>query len=277
MPVYRHIQALVKRSTDNFPVGSLLFPRHARKEILHFYAFARNADNIADHEHILPEEKLRLLESLRIALGSGNQRIAPDWAKDHIADVDKGKTSAKHGLALISAFMQDVRQSRYVTYDDLVDYSQRSAVPVGRVVLELCHETEANLPAADALCIVLQLLNHLRDCGKDYRELKRIYLPSSWLYQCSAREKDLAADASTDALRGVYRLYLSECALLLAKAAPLIHSIKSPRLKMELSLTFELAMGLYQRLRDGDPLAGRITLPVWSWPIYLFKGIRRLW
>lgn len=277
MPVYRHIQALVKRSADNFPVGSLLFPRHARKEILHFYAFARNADDIADSPTLPPEEKLAALENLRLSLGSGNLRTAPEWAQAHILDIDHGKISAKHGLALLSAFAQDVRQSRYVTYDDLVDYSNRSAVPVGRVVLELCGEKDANLPAADALCIVLQLLNHLRDCGKDYRELNRIYLPSSWLYQYGASEKDLRADRSTEALRAVYRLYLSECALLLAKSAPLIHTIRSPRLKLELSLTFELAFAMYHRLRKGDPLAERIRIPVWSWPLYLFRGVKRLW
>ena len=33
------------------------------------------------------------------------------------------------------------------------------------------------MAASDALCTALQIINHLQDCGKDYRELDRVYVP----------------------------------------------------------------------------------------------------
>ena len=53
---------------ENFPVASrLIAPRH-RPVIMAFYAFARTADDVADHEALSPGEKLERLETLRGAL-----------------------------------------------------------------------------------------------------------------------------------------------------------------------------------------------------------------
>ena len=38
-----------------------------------------------------------------------------------------------------------------------------------------------DLAGLDALCAALQMINHLQDCGKDYRELDRVYLPQDAL------------------------------------------------------------------------------------------------
>ena len=45
-------------------------------------------------------------------------------------------------------------------------------------------------PANDALCDALQVINHLQDCGKDYRELDRVYIP---LDRAGGRRHDVEA------------------------------------------------------------------------------------
>ena len=50
-------------------------------------------------------------------------------------------------------------------------------MPVGRFVLDVHGESRATWPANDALCAALQINNHLQDCGKDFRELNRVYIP----------------------------------------------------------------------------------------------------
>ena len=35
--------------------------------------------------------------------------------------------------------------------------------------------------ASDALCAALQIINHLQDCGKDYRAIDRVYVPGDML------------------------------------------------------------------------------------------------
>ena len=62
-----------------------------------------------------------------------------------------------------------------------------SAMPVGRFVLDVHGESRDIWPANDALCAALQVINHLQDCAKDYRELNRVYIPDRcWPGQGSA-------------------------------------------------------------------------------------------
>ena len=58
-----------------------------------------------------------------------------------------------------------------------MEYCRYSAAPVGRQLLDLHGEGRARWPPSDALCSALQVLNHLQDCGADYRALDRVYLP----------------------------------------------------------------------------------------------------
>ena len=44
------------RGDENFPVGSLLIRRDLRAHVHAFYAFARNADDIADSPNLAAEE-----------------------------------------------------------------------------------------------------------------------------------------------------------------------------------------------------------------------------
>jgi phytoene/squalene synthetase len=50
-------------------------------------------------------------------------------------------------------------------------------MPVGRFVLDVHGESRATWAANDALCAALQIINHLQDCGKDYRTIDRVYIP----------------------------------------------------------------------------------------------------
>ncbi|MFT2520468.1 squalene/phytoene synthase family protein, partial [Escherichia coli] len=81
----------------------------------------------------------------------------------------------QHGLDLLTAFERDCTVSRYASWDALIDYCRVSAMPVGRYVLDVHGESRDLWPANDALCAALQVINHLQDCGKDYRTIDRVY------------------------------------------------------------------------------------------------------
>ena len=87
----------------------------------------------------------------------------------------------RHALDLLEAFRRDVTKLRYRDWDDLMDYCRYSAMPVGRFVLDVHGESRGIWPANDALCAALQVINHLQDCAKDYRELDRVYIPEDAL------------------------------------------------------------------------------------------------
>ena len=66
-------------------------------------------------------------------------------------------------------------------------------MPVGRFVLDVHGESQSLWPANDALCAALQVINHLQDCAKDYRELNRVYIPEPML--AGGRDRGRSAGA----------------------------------------------------------------------------------
>src|SRR5437762_7725043 len=95
----------------------------------------------------------------------------------------------------------DVTKLPYRDWDDLMNYCSFSAMPVGRYVLDLHGESRATWPANDALCAALQIINHLQDCGKDFRALDRVYIPQDALAAAGADVAALGEKEATLALR----------------------------------------------------------------------------
>ena len=80
-------------------------------------------------------------------------------------------------------------------------------MPVGRFVLDVHGESRATWAANDALCAALQINNHLQDCGKDFRELNRVYIPLDAFAAAGATPEQLgAARASPQLLRCIHDL-----------------------------------------------------------------------
>ena len=58
----------------------------------------------------------------------------------------------------------------------------------------------ATWAASDALCAALQINNHLQDCGKDFRELNRVYIPLDALAAAGASVETLGGGKASPAL-----------------------------------------------------------------------------
>ncbi len=164
---------------ENFPVASFLVAPQHRAAILAFYRFARVADDVSDNPDAAPHEKLAHLAIMRGTL-AGERDDNPEALALREVQQARGLT-AQHGLDLLEAFRRDVTKLRYADWADLMDYCRYSASPVGRFVLDVHGESGDTWPANDALCAALQVINHLQDCGKDYRDLDRVYIPQDRL------------------------------------------------------------------------------------------------
>ncbi|HKY95683.1 MAG TPA: squalene/phytoene synthase family protein, partial [Kiloniellales bacterium] len=155
----------------------------------------------------------------------------------------------------------DARKSRYADWRDLMGYCENSANPVGRYLLALHGETDpAAYAASDALCSALQVLNHLQDCGDDYRNLDRVYLPQDWIAAAGARTEDLGGKALTPALRSVLDRTLAATDELIAGARALAGLLAPRRLAMESAAIWRIARRLSALLKAADPLAARVKL-----------------
>ena len=184
---------------ENFPVASLLLPRHLRRHVLAIYRFARAADDVADEGEAPAAERLAALDRIGRAL---DRAIAGRPAPD---DPFPGLAAAveQHALPpdlfhdLLSAFRQDVTTTRYPGYADVLDYCRRSANPIGRLLLHLYGAVSPpNLAHSDAICTGLQLVNFWQDIATDWRK-HRVYLPQEDLARFAVTE-DSIADARCD-------------------------------------------------------------------------------
>jgi squalene synthase HpnC len=241
---------------ENFPVASILIEARFRPTIMAFYRFARTADDVADHASANAAEKLHRLSEMRGALMGDHDRDTAAVALRH-ALAGRG-LPVVHGLDLLEAFRRDVVQSRYANWDALMDYCRYSAAPVGRMVLDIHGESPGAWAASDALCAALQVINHLQDCGQDYRELDRVYLPEEDL---SAVDQDVTALAAPRASAGL-QLVIAGLARrtqeLLHRSRPLADQVRSRRLQLEIAVIQRLAEDLARRLIVRDPLSERV-------------------
>lgn len=242
---------------ENFPVASFLLRPEMRRPTLAFYRFVRRADDVADNPALAPEEKLLRLAALERALRSGDPQ---DPVAHELAQVEaRFGTGRAEALRMLEAFRQDADHRRYETLAELQAYCSKSAAPVGRFLLRLHGEAEAALPASDALCAALQILNHIQDADDDRRTLDRVYLPQSWLAEVGGET------AFFDANRGVARRPVLDALLdrvdeMLSDASALPESIRDRRLALQACATIEMAWRLRFKLTREDPVLRRVTV-----------------
>ncbi len=241
---------------ENFPVASFMLKREHRAPVMAFYHFARAADDVADNEQAPAAERLALLGAMRSTLAGTSDTNAEALAlRGVLADY---KLSPQHGLDLLTAFEQDCTVNRCATWDALIDYCRVSAMPVGRYVLDVHHEDRSTWAASDALCAALQVINHLQDCGKDYRAIDRVYVPMDMLAAAGADVTELGAAQSSPALRSVIVAMAERTLDLLAQSSVFSAQIRDKRLAVEVAIIQRLAESLTRRLITHDPLSERV-------------------
>ena len=238
---------------ENFPVASFVIAPQHRPPVLAFYNFVRTADDVADNPVAPPEEKLRLLEDMRLSLMGGSDASPEGVALRKILG-ERGLTT-DHAADLLEAFRRDVVKLRYADWGELMDYCRYSAMPVGRYVLDVHGESRETWPLNDALCAALQVINHLQDCGKDYRELDRVYLPLDSMGRHGTEASALGATQATPALKSVIAELAAKNAELLATSAAFAGRIKDFRLGLEVAIIQRFAEDLNKKLLTRDPLS----------------------
>lgn len=259
---------------ENFPVASwIIHPRH-RRLILAFYNFVRTADDIADHASLDGPTKLKLLDELEADLlgKSGGKECEGSALRNALAE--RG-LPPRHARDLLTAFRMDVTKLRYEDWDDLIHYCSYSAMPVGRFVLDVHGESTTTWPASDAVCAALQINNHLQDCGKDFRELNRIYIPRDALERHRAPVEDLGAQRASAALLSCLHELAEKNEALLHEGASLELEVADGRMACEIAVIQTYARQIVQLLKMRDPLSERVHLSKAAMAGFALSGIAR--
>ena len=256
---------------ENFPVASwIIHPRH-RALILAFYNFVRTADDIADHATLPADEKLRYLDLLEAELlGRGDTQSEAVKLRQALAE--RGMPP-RHALDVLIAFRMDVTKLRYENWDEVIHYCRYSAMPVGRFMLDVHGESTSTWPASDALCAGLQINNHLQDCGKDFRDLNRVYLPRDALAAAGASVEQLGGDRSPPPLLQCLQALAVRTQALLDQSKSLSAEVRDLRLGLEISVIQSFADRIVSMLKVRDPLSELVHLSPMQLLAHSFGGI----
>lgn len=263
---YAYCERLARAHYENFPVGSLLIPAARRRHVYSIYAFARTADDFADEGY----EQAELTEAQRLA-------ALDDW-ESQLNDCLRGKASHPVFVALgetvrelrlpeqllrdlLSAFKQDVVKRRYTDFDEVLDYCQRSANPVGRLILRLFDYRAEHLDAlSDSICTALQLANFWQDVAVDIAK-DRVYLPQVDLERFGVSLADLQTRRCTAAYRDLLKFQVERTRQLFLRGRELPRLVQG-RLAIELRLTWHGGMRILELIekQDYDTLSARPAL-----------------
>ena len=252
-------------SYENFPVASWLLPKALRLHIITFYNFARAADDIADAVDINPDEKTRKLKQFSDGITKTNpEHTSPLPALKMAESLQKTNISSGYCLDLLAAFKQDVTKNRYQNWQELIDYCHLSAAPVGRYMINLHggfrDQTSHDYKGSDALCIALQILNHLQDCREDFELLNRVYLPLDIIRAHNATLDHLIADEITPELRNCLNNILDNVDALITTSQDFPSKLDNLWLGMESQIIINVAVQLSKKLRKYDPIKSRVKI-----------------
>ena len=256
---------------ENFPVASwIIHPRH-RALILAYYNFVRTADDIADHATLPPDQKLAYLDLLEAELlGKGDSQAEAVALRRALAE--RGM-APRHALDVLTAFRMDVTKLRYETWDEVIHYCRYSAMPVGRFMLDVHGESTSTWAASDALCAGLQINNHLQDCGKDFRELNRVYLPRDALAAHGASAEQLGLSQSPPAMLACLHGLAARNEALLDEGRSLAAEIRDFRLGVDVAVIQAYADRIVRLLKVRDPLRERVHLNKFELLVFSLAGM----
>ena len=273
---------------ENFPVASMFLPKQLRQPIALIYSFARQADDFADEGDLPQEQRLSLLNNFRDELDLVQAYIKPKT--DFFAALAQMTKLQKLPLTpfydLLDAFSQDVTKTRYLNYDEVLDYCRRSANPIGRLLLHLYRaDTPKNIELSDNICTALQIINFLQDIAIDFKKnegKQRIYMCQDELAKFGITELQInayvnAEQAIDSRWQQFMQFNLQRANALLLSGKPLGGILKG-RIGFEMRMIIAGGERIIARINkvNGDIFNHRPELNHWDWVLIFLKALFKI-
>lgn len=247
-----------REGSENFPVALRLLPADVRVHLGAVYDVARVIDDLGDQA---PGDRTAQLRDFRVDLAKiwaegGPEPDAPVLRRLAVSARAR-HLSHQPFDDLIEANLVDQEVETYPTYEDLVEYCELSANPVGRIVLEVFEaSTPERAELSDRICTALQIIEHCQDVAED-RRAGRIYLPLEDLTRFGVTVTDLDAPTASVAVRRLVAFEAERAAALLNSGTPLLGQLHGwARLAVRGYVAGGGAALLALRRADWDVLSG---------------------
>lgn len=243
-----YCRRLAKSHYENFIVASLLLPQHLKQHFYNIYAYCRISDDLGD-EAGDPKIAHELLEQWEEEL-----RACYRGQVKHPVFIALAETIESFDIPispfanLLEAFKRDQTQTRYETWDQLLDYCRYSANPVGHLVLYLGgYRDPERQHLSDLTCSALQLANHWQDIGRDFFRLNRVYLPREDMMRFGYSEADLCAQVCDDRFIGLMKVQVARAREMFVQGLDLCHKVDS-RLALDVELFGRCGLEVLRRI-----------------------------
>lgn len=263
---------------ENFPVASPLLPRAMRAPVRVLYAFARSADDLADEGTASPQQRIAALDAYERELDLIDAGHPPATAlfRQLALTLREHRIGTRLLRDLLSAFRQDVQQTRYADFASLLDYCARSANPIGRLMLALAGETRDSwLRMSDSICSALQIINFLQDVAIDWQK-SRIYLPQDDLSRFGVNEQQIANATIDERWHALMQFEIDRARRMMIEGAPLAPGLGG-RLGWELRLVVQGGLRILEKIETvgHDVFRRRPELRPTDWLIMFWRAWRR--
>jgi squalene synthase HpnC len=267
---------------ENFPVASIVLPKHLRNPISLIYTFARQADDFADEGHYKPAIRLSKLQGFKdeLDLIKSNSKTKSPFFTEFGAMIRKHELPLTPFYDLLDAFSQDVTKTRYANFFEVLDYCRRSANPIGALLLHLFGKaTPENLIYSNKVCTALQLINFYQDVAIDFENefhKSRIYLCQDEMKQFNVTEAQIASQHANRHWEEFMLFNIERAEAMLLEGKPLEHILPG-RIGFEMRMIIGGGERVIYKLKNtrGDVFKHRPILQTWDWPVILLKALLR--
>lgn len=215
---------LAESHYENFHVATAFLPAKVRPHFHAIYSYCRMSDDLGD-EVSDPQLALRLLTEWEAMMHE--MYDAPELVR-HPVLVALKETVRECNIPpdpfakLLIAFRQDQTKLTHASMQELIDYSDSSANPVGHLVLYVCGYRDPALHRlSDSVCTGLQLANFWQDVGEDLRERNRIYIPQDAMQRHGVTRESMERGENTPQYKAMLRELSDAARAMLNVGAPL--------------------------------------------------------
>lgn len=247
-----HATVTMAVGSKSFATASKLFDAPTRRSALMLYAWCRHCDDVIDGQvlgfHQAPVDSDSAIQRLD-CLKMQTQRAFDGVTMDDPAFAALQEVALRHSIPRrlafehLEGFAMDVRETRYVTFEDTLRYCYHVAGVVGLMMARVMGvRDESVLDRACDLGLAFQLTNIARDIVED-AQAGRCYLPALWL----AEEGIVAAQVADPAHRDKLARLAQR---LVAAAEPYYASARAglPGLPLRSAWAIASAHGVYREI-----------------------------
>ena len=242
-------ERLTRSHYENFSVATRLLPRDLRRHFFSIYAFCRGVDDLGDE---VDGDRLALLDAWEAELEAAYSGTPshPYFValQQTIREFDVPKEPL---LKLIEANRRDQSITRHPNFDELLEYCEYSANPVGSLVLYIFGHREPELHRlSDYTCTALQLTNFWQDVARDF-DIGRIYIPGDTMERFGVHEDDIKGKRATPAFRAALKFEVDRARELFRKGIPLIDRVQG-KARIDIALFTVGGMAILDKIESQD-------------------------